>query len=132
MLLSAAVPAHLATIDPGRFPHVTPLWFIWADHAFYLTSIPDRPHLKRMRANPDSGICIDAERPERDNGQRPNRQVRAVGLAKLFNDNRAWTARISEKYFRGPGASAMRASRSAGARVVTRLRSDRLVAAASV
>ena len=33
-LLSAAVPARLATVDRDGFAHVTPLWFIWSDGAF--------------------------------------------------------------------------------------------------
>ncbi|HUA46071.1 MAG TPA: pyridoxamine 5'-phosphate oxidase family protein [Solirubrobacteraceae bacterium] len=72
-LLAAAVPARLATIDRDGFPHVTPLWFIWADGTFYLTSIADRPHPRRLEANPRAGICVDVEEPERDDGQRPNR-----------------------------------------------------------
>lgn len=132
-LLSAAVPARLATIDRHGFPHVTPLWFIWADGAFYLTSISDRPHLRRLEANPRAGVCVDVEEPERDDGQHPNRQVRAVGLAELSPDrNGYWTAQITEKYVRGQAASAMRASRVADQRVVVCVRPDRLVAVASV
>lgn len=132
-LLSAAVSARLATMDRDGFPHVTPLWFIWTDGAFYPTSISDRPHLRRLAVNPRAGICVDAEEPERDDGQRPNRQVRAIGLAELSSDrDGVWTARITEKYVRGPAASAMRASRVADERVVIRLRPDRLVAVASV
>lgn len=132
-LLSAAVPARLATIDRDGFPHVTPLWFIWADGAFYLTSISDRPHLRRLAGNPRAGICVDVEEPERDDGQHPNRQVRAIGIAELSPDRDGiWTARVTDKYVRGPAAAAMRASRVADQRVVIRLRPDRLVAVASV
>ena len=132
-VLSAAVPARLATIDSDGFPHVTPLWFIWADGAFYVTSISDRPHLRRLAANPQAGICVDIEEAERDDGQHPNRQVRAVGVAKLSSDrDGVWTARITEKYIRGPAAPAVRASRVADQRVVICLRPDRLVAVASV
>lgn len=132
-LLSAAVPARLAAIDRDGFPHITPLWFIWADGAFYLTSISDRPHLRRLEANPRAGICIDVEEPERDDGQHPNRQVRAVGLAELSPDSDGfWTDRITQKYVRGPSASTMRAARLADQRVVICLRPDRLVAVASV
>ena len=132
-LLSAAVPARLATLDHDGFPHVTPLWFVWADGAFYLTSISDRPHPRRLAANPRAGICVDVEEPERDDGQHANRQVRAVGLAELSSDRGGlWTARITEKYVRGPAACAMRASRVADQRVVIRLRPNRVVAVASV
>ncbi|HEY2654883.1 MAG TPA: pyridoxamine 5'-phosphate oxidase family protein, partial [Solirubrobacteraceae bacterium] len=133
VLLSAAVPARLATIGRDGFPHVTPLWFIWSAGAFYLTSISDRPHLRRLEANHQAGICVDIEERERDDGQRPNRQVRAVGCAELYPDRcGSWTARITEKYVRGLGASAMRASRVADQRVVISLRPDRLIAVTSV
>jgi PPOX class probable F420-dependent enzyme len=132
-LLSATVPARLATIDRDGFPHVTPLWFIWADGEFYLTSISDRPHLRRLAANPRAGICVDVEEPERDDGQLPNRQVRATGIAELSLDHDGlWTARITDKYVRGPAASTMRAARAADQRLVIRLKPDRFVAVASV
>lgn len=103
-VLQSDVPAHLATVDRFGFPHVTPLWFIWAERAFYLTSIPDRPHLRRLTANPRAGLCVDVEEPERSDGQRPNRQVRAIGTAELFPDpDGHWTAVItaSLRAFRG-------------------------------
>jgi PPOX class probable F420-dependent enzyme len=132
-LLSATVPARLATIDRDGLPHVTPLWFIWSDGGFYLTSISDRPHLRRLVANPRAGICVDVEEPERTDGQRPNRQVQAIGIAELSPDHDGrWTTRITDKYVRGPAACAMRAARVADQRVVIRLKPDRLVAVASV
>jgi len=132
-LLSATVPARLATIDRDGFPHVTPLWFIWAEGGFHLTSFSDRPHLRRLAANPRAGICIDVEEPERDDGERPNRQVRAIGTADLSRDHDGvWTARITDKYVRRSAASAMRATRVADQRVLIRLKPDRFVAVASV
>ncbi len=132
-LLALAVPARLATVDGAGFPHVTPLWFIWTGAAFYLTGIADRPHLRRLAANPRAGICVDIEGCERDDGQRPNRQVRVVGTADLSPDEDGlWTGRITEKYVRGRSAGAMRASRVADQRIAICLRPDRLVAVASV
>lgn len=75
-LLALEVPAHLATLDRNGFPHITPLWFVWEDGAFYMTSIVDRPHLKRLARDPRAGLGIDIEDAERVDGQRPNRQVR--------------------------------------------------------
>jgi hypothetical protein len=132
-LLALDVPAHLATLDRDGFPHITPLWFVWHDGAFYMTSISDRPHLKRLAANPRAGLAVDVEDPERADGQRPNRQLRAIGNADLFPDNRAaWTTRITEKYLRGPGAGASVDARAADERIVICLRPTRLVAVASV
>jgi nitroimidazol reductase NimA-like FMN-containing flavoprotein (pyridoxamine 5'-phosphate oxidase superfamily) len=132
-LLLSAVPARLATVDSEGFPHVTPLWFVWVEDAFYMTSIIDRPHLRRLNADAHAGICIDVEEVERDDGQRPNRQVRATGHVELFPDHDGlWTARITEKYVRGSSAITMRDSRVADERIVIRLRPERLITVASV
>ena len=132
-LLSLDVPAHVATIDRDGFPHVTPLWFVWQNGAFYMTSIADRPHLKRLSGNTRAGLCIDTEAPERADGQRPNQQVRAIGVAELLPDRDAkWTSRITKKYVRGPAATAAVANRAADDRVVICLRPTSLVAVASV
>jgi PPOX class probable F420-dependent enzyme len=132
-LLSLDVPARLATLDRHGFPHVTPLWFQWEDGAFYMTSIADRPHLQRLSRNPRAGLCVDIGAPERPDGQRPNRQVRAVGRAALFADRDGeWTRRITAKYIRGPGRDERIRARAADERVVIRLRPQRLIALASV
>jgi nitroimidazol reductase NimA-like FMN-containing flavoprotein (pyridoxamine 5'-phosphate oxidase superfamily) len=132
-LLALDVPAHLATLDRAGFPHVTPLWFVWEDGAVYMTSIADRPHLKRLAGNPRAGLGIDLEDPERADGQRPNQQVRAIGKAELFPDERAaWTTRITQKYVRGPAAAASIAARAADQRIVICLRPTKLVAVASI
>lgn len=107
---------------------------MWAEGAFHLTSYSDRPHLQRLEGNRRAGLCIDVEQPVRGDGERPNRQVRAVGTAELFADaGLAWTRRIDEKYAPGAGAEVLSARRAAGdRRTVIRLRPDRLVAVASV
>jgi nitroimidazol reductase NimA-like FMN-containing flavoprotein (pyridoxamine 5'-phosphate oxidase superfamily) len=132
-LLALDVPARLATLDSQGFPYVTPLWFAWAEGAFHMTSLPDRPHLRRLARNPHAGLCVDVEEPEREDGQRPNRQVRAIGRAELFGDpDGVWTRRITKKYMRGPAAQARAAARANDERVVIRLRPERLLAVASV
>jgi nitroimidazol reductase NimA-like FMN-containing flavoprotein (pyridoxamine 5'-phosphate oxidase superfamily) len=132
-LLALDVPAHLATIDRDGFPHITPIWFVWQDDAFYMTSIADRPHLKRLDSNARAGLGIDIEDRERADGQRSNRQVRAIGSAELFPDDGAvWTTRVTEKYARGPALPRSVAVRAADERIVIRLRPRRLVAVASV
>ena len=132
-LLALDVPAHLATLDAEGFPHVTPLWFIWAGGAFHLTSFPDRPHLARLRGDARAGICVDIERPERDDGQRPNQQVRATGTAELAQDEGGyWTQLITEKYLSAPAALERARGRARSARVVIHLRPHRLLAVASV
>jgi len=132
-LLALDVPARLATLDDAGFPHVTPLWFVWDDGAFHLTSYHDRPHLRRLTRNPRTGLCVDVERPAREDGERPNLQVRAIGQAELFPDEGGvWTRRIDEKYVRGPSGAAHASARTAYPRTVIRLRPERLVALGSV
>ncbi|MFQ6395927.1 pyridoxamine 5'-phosphate oxidase family protein [Nocardia sp. KC 131] len=98
-LLAHDVVAHLATIDASGYPHVTPIWFLWDDGTFRLTSYAGRPHLRRIRSNPRVGLVIDREGSVRADGQRPNRQVRVLGDAELAADpNGIWTKRIREKY----------------------------------
>lgn len=104
-LLASDTVARLATIDASGYPHVTPLWFLWADGVFHLASDAGRPHLARLRANPRAGLVIDVEAAQRPDGQRPNKQVRAVGNATLTPDTgAAWTRRIWDKYINGPAA----------------------------
>lgn len=132
-LLARDVPARLGTIDANGFPHVTPLWFIWEDGAFYMTSLTDRPHLRRLERNPKAAVCVDVEEPEREDGERPNRQVRGTGEADLLPDaDGFWTRVITEKYIGGPARAARSAARTADPRTVIRLRPVRLIAVASI
>ncbi|MEV6273819.1 pyridoxamine 5'-phosphate oxidase family protein [Nocardia sp. NPDC051832] len=100
-LLADDAVAYLATIDQAGYPHVTPIWFLWDGNAFRLTSLADRPHVRRIRRNSRVGVVVDRELGLRADGQRPNRQLRIIGDAELADDQHGhWTARIREKYLR--------------------------------
>ncbi len=132
-LLARDLLVRLASLDSRGFPHVTPLWFMWSDGAFHMTSISDRPHLRRLERNPRTGLCVDSEQPERPDGQRANQQVRAIGDAELFPDGgQEWTHRLDRKYLSASAAGQRAAERAGDERVVIRVRPVRLVAAASV
>ena len=133
-LLASDTVARLAPIDASGYPHVTPLWFPWADGAFHLASDAGRPHLARLRANPRAGLVIDTEAAQRPDGQRPNKQVRAVGDATLTPDTgTAWTSRIWDKYVNGPAArNALNERLSGRQRVLITITPVRLTAIASV
>ena len=132
-LLALDVPAHLATTDDEGLPIVIPIWFLWTGQEFVMTSIAHRPHVRRLEASRAASICVDVEDPERADGQRPNRQVRASGIVALSMDEEGvWTRRITEKYLRGPGRDEQVALRSADTRVVMRLKPERVVAVRSV
>jgi hypothetical protein len=71
-----------------------------------MTSYANRPHLKRIRANPRVGLVIDTEDEERSDGERPNRQIRVIGDATVTEDDeQIWTNRIWEKYLHSPAGS---------------------------
>jgi PPOX class probable F420-dependent enzyme len=132
-LLAADLVAHLATVDDGGYPHVTPIWFLWDGEAFLMSCLADRPHVRRLRADPRASISIDAEEAERDDGQRPNRQVRATGVAELADDvDGAVTRAVTAKYLSGPGAAGQADARAQRDRVVIRLVPADWVAVASV
>jgi len=104
LLLALDVPAHLATIDDRGIPMVIPIWFLWTGQEFVMTTVAHRPHVRRLAARRAASICVDIEDPERDDGQRPNRQMRASGVVTLaVDEDGGWTRRITEKYLRGPG-----------------------------
>jgi nitroimidazol reductase NimA-like FMN-containing flavoprotein (pyridoxamine 5'-phosphate oxidase superfamily) len=132
-LLALDTPGHLGTLDKEGYPHITPIWFVWERGAFYMTSLPEKAHVRRLERDPRASFSVDVEDAERDDGERPNRSVRAVGPAEVFlDDGGAWTGRITEKYLTGPGLPAALAARSAQERVVIRLQPVRLFGLSSV
>jgi nitroimidazol reductase NimA-like FMN-containing flavoprotein (pyridoxamine 5'-phosphate oxidase superfamily) len=130
-LLELDTVAHLATLDDDGFPHVTPIWFIWHDGAFYFASDTNRPHVARLRRDARAGVVVDIEAARRSDGERPNQHVRAVGRAVAEPDVEGrWTARIWEKYGGDPAETA---DRLAGRRrSVIRLVPESMVTVASV
>jgi hypothetical protein len=86
VIVGVAVPLRPASVDAAGFPHITPLWFEWDDGAFWMTSLPHRPQVRRLVTNPRASIYVDVEDDERDDGERPNRQVRATGTVQVFQD----------------------------------------------
>ncbi len=131
-LLDRDVPARLATVDRSGFPHVTPLWFVWAGGAFHLTSFRDRPHVARLRGNPRAGVCVDVEAPEQPDGERPNQQVRAIGTVELSDDIAGeWTRRIRAKYLRVRARALPEVAQIDDLRVLIVLRPTAVVAVAS-
>jgi nitroimidazol reductase NimA-like FMN-containing flavoprotein (pyridoxamine 5'-phosphate oxidase superfamily) len=126
-LLGLDVPAHLGTIDPSGHPRVTPIWFLWKEGAFYMTSFADKPHVRNLRLNPRASLCIDTEQVL-DDGQRPNQQVKGAGQAELFPDDGGnITREITRKYVRGAIAASEIERRGKMIRTIIRLRSSRLV-----
>lgn len=123
------VPARLGWLDPDGFPRVTPLWFLYEDGAFYMTSVPDKPHVAGLRRDHRAFVCVDTEERVSVGGVRRNRQVKGRGRAELFDDEGGrWTRRITLKYMHGEEGEERAAYRASMPRVVIRLRPERLIA----
>jgi Pyridoxamine 5'-phosphate oxidase len=104
-LLQRDLVARFATTDRDGYPHVTPIWFVWQDGRFYLTSYSNRPHVRRCIENPRCGLVVDSEECLRSDGERPNRQVRVIADAVVRPDrDRRWTALIRRRYVSNVGS----------------------------
>jgi nitroimidazol reductase NimA-like FMN-containing flavoprotein (pyridoxamine 5'-phosphate oxidase superfamily) len=123
-LLDRDVSACLAFVDGAGFPRQVPCWFLWDGEAFYVTSVAEKFHVKRLQADARASICVELE--ERTESGRTNRQVKGVGRVEIFADDAGhWSERIRSKYL---GDLVVRQPTSVASRVVLRLKPDRLVA----
>ncbi len=132
-LLASSTPAYLATIDADGYPHVTPLWFDWDGELIRMTSLTAKPHVRRLQANPHACVLVEVEQAQRNDGERPNQQIRMVGDARLVIDKLGyWTKRITHRYLTGSSADRMADRRAGQERIVIELRPQTIVAVASV
>lgn len=130
-VLALDVPARLATIDVDGYPRITPIWFVWENGAFYMTSVEDKVQLRNLQRDPRATICVDVEGADSDEGYRPNRQVKAKGKVRLYDDDGTWTRRITKKYVSGPQGERTADERASMPRLVIELRAEQLVGLAA-
>ena len=113
-LLNLAIPAHLATLDPAGFPRITPIWFLWEEGIFYMSSGQERRHVHDLARDPRAGLCIAIEEGQTLGGSRPYRQIIVRGYAHVQPDTEErWARKLILKYITGQ-AGALRAQQSAG------------------
>jgi len=113
-LTALAIPAHLATLDPTGFPRVIPLWFLWEDGIFYLSSGPKSRHVQELARDPRAGLCIKVEEGQTEAGYRPFRQIMVQGYAQVQPDpDGRWACKLIGKYITGQAAE-VRAQLEAG------------------
>ena len=123
-VLHSDVSACLAFVDAQGFPRQVPCWFLWDGTAFYVTSVAEKFHVRRLRADARASICVEIE--ERTNTGRTNRQVKGQGHVEIFSDaDGVWGARIRKKYL---GEVRLDTAPGVGSRVVLRLVPERLSA----
>jgi nitroimidazol reductase NimA-like FMN-containing flavoprotein (pyridoxamine 5'-phosphate oxidase superfamily) len=127
-LTGLPIPAHLATLDPAGFPRVIPIWFLWEEGTFYLSSGPESRHVRDLARDPRAGLCLTVEESQTETGYRPFRQIMVRGKAHVLPDTDAnWARKLIGKYIHGE-AGVRRAQLEAGKpHVVIVLRPERLL-----
>jgi len=123
-VLRSDVSACLAFVDAQGFPRQVPCWFLWDGTAFYVTSVAEKFHVKRLQADARASICVEIE--ERTVTGRANRQVKGQGHVEIFSDaDGTWGTRIRRKYL---GDVRVDTPAVVASRVVLRLVPERLSA----
>jgi PPOX class probable F420-dependent enzyme len=83
---------HFATVDANGNPRVRPLWYLWRDHAFWLTTRTEARHTGRDLAHqPRVAISVGDE-------TRPYRAVVAHGTPEVMPKDRDILLAISTRY----------------------------------
>lgn len=104
----------LGTVGRDGYPHVTPVWYIYEDGVFFVTTATDRVKARNMLHNPRVGFAIDSD-------VRPYRGLTATGAARLVAEGeaaRAQTRRIAARYMPAARLDAMVDSLMQAPRVV--------------
>ena len=84
----------LGTLGSDGYPQVTPIWYLYEDGQFWITTASDRVKARNMLARPQVGFAIDSD-------QRPYRGISARGQARLVAEGEAarpMTRRIAARY----------------------------------
>ncbi|PZS03565.1 MAG: hypothetical protein DLM70_08925, partial [Chloroflexi bacterium] len=109
-------------------PRITPLWFLWENGAFYMTSERGKRHLEDLKRDLHASVCIDTEEKDAVDGIRKNRQVKGRGLADLSVDaGGTLTKRITLKYVPGVDGMALALQRASVPRITIEVRPRRLL-----
>lgn len=98
-VLARDVSATLAFVDKDGYPRMVPCWFHWDGNAFFVTSDPNKFHVRCLRRDGRASICVEVE--DVVVGQRrSNRQVKAVGQVEIFDDtdDQRWWRTVRAKY----------------------------------
>lgn len=104
----------LGTVGRDGFPHVTPVWYVYEEGAFFVTTAADRVKALNMLDNPRVGFAIDSD-------VRPYRGLSATGTARLVAEGeaaRALTRQIAARYVPATRLDAMVESLMQAPRVV--------------
>lgn len=121
--LEAVRLASWATVAPDGTPRVRPVWYLYADGAFWFTTRMESRHTGTdVNAGSSVAVSIASE-------DRPYRAVIAYGTPEVWDENRdAWLERIAVRYGEKEGRSWLAGAVKEPDRVVLRLVPDRVIA----
>jgi general stress protein 26 len=113
---------HWATVDPDGRPRVRPLWYLYADRAFWFTTRLEARHTGRdVTAGSPVAISIATE-------ERPYRAVILHGRPEVWEEDRdAWLERIATRYGEAEGRRWLAGALKEPDRVVLRLVPDAMI-----
>jgi PPOX class probable F420-dependent enzyme len=121
--LEEAHLAHFATTGPDGRPRVRPIWFCFADGAFWFTT---RLEARRTGADVANGSPVAVSIA---NENRPYRAVIAYGRPEVWKkDTRRWLQRIATRYGEAEGMRWLSGAVKEPDRVVLRLVPEKAVA----
>jgi PPOX class probable F420-dependent enzyme len=113
---------HWATVGPDGEPNVRPLWYLYADRAFWFTT---RMEVRRTGRDLAEGSSVAVSIASED---RPYRAVVAYGSPEVWDQDRdAWLERIATRYGEREGRSWLDGALREEDRVVLRLVPDRVI-----
>lgn len=113
----------LGTLGSDGYPQVTPVWYLYEDGRFWITTASNRVKARNMLAHPQVGFAIDSD-------QRPYRGISARGKAQPIAEGEAarpMTYRIAARYVPAERLEAMVDTLMAAPRVVFAIEVSRVV-----
>ena len=112
----------LGTVGRDGFPQVTPVWYLYEDGVFYVTTASDRVKARNMLSTPKVGFAIDSD-------VKPYRGISVRGEAQLVAEGesaRPLTRRIAARYVPADRLDAMVETLMEAPRVVFAIKSVRV------
>ena len=112
---------HWATVGPDGRPWARPLWYLYADRAFWFTT---RTEVRRTGADAvGSPVAVSIASEER-----PYRAVVMHGTPEVWSEDRdVWLERIATRYGDAPGRRWLARALKEHDRVVMRMVPDRVI-----
>jgi 2-phospho-L-lactate guanylyltransferase len=113
----------LGTVGSDGYPQVTPIWYLYEDEQFWISTASDRIKARNMLARPQVGFAIDSD-------QMPYRGLSARGEARLTAEGEAarpLTRRIVARYVAADRVEAMVETLMQAPRVIFAIDAPRVV-----